>query len=189
MKRSGLICLVALLALGSLGMSYATWSQNLTVHRTATTGTLNVIFDNVMPPSPVNDATFTPAPSLSPDKHTLTIYLNNIYPSLNPTFTFDLKDSGTVPAKITHIIIKQGSTVIATDPTVAVPLKLGADTNFDISVTVGGIPPGTVIPANSASPVPGSLLVHCWSLSPDGHDATAGASGSFTVEIDTAQEY
>ena len=38
MKKTGLICLVLLLALGALGVGYATWSQTLTITETVNTG-------------------------------------------------------------------------------------------------------------------------------------------------------
>ena|ERR1039457_5537051 len=40
MMKGGLISLVLLLALGSLGISYATWSNNLTINGTMTTASL-----------------------------------------------------------------------------------------------------------------------------------------------------
>jgi len=42
MKKAGLICLVLLLALGSLGISYAGWSNNLNINGTLTTASLPV---------------------------------------------------------------------------------------------------------------------------------------------------
>lgn len=42
MKKIGLLCLVLVLALGTLGMGYAKWSQTLTINGTVNTGTLIV---------------------------------------------------------------------------------------------------------------------------------------------------
>jgi hypothetical protein len=184
MKKLGLICLVILIAIGSVGIVYAKWSQNLALNGTVATGTFDVIFNSFAAPSGQNGSTFS---ATSVDSHTYTLGCTNLYPGLDGTFIFVLKANGTVPAKITHIYIKQGGVTEATDPSGAVPLKLDADTNNDISITVSGISNTTTIDAGAT--VSGSILLHTWKLTPDGNDATQNASGSFTVEIDTTQRY
>ena len=183
MKRLWVICLI-IAAVACLGFGYGAWSQNFNSSGPVSTGTYDVVFSSFTAPSPTLGATFS---VYQVDSHTYNISLNNLYPTYNPTFDFVLKDTGTVPGKITHIYIKQGGIAVTggTDPTGAVPLKLGADTNNDISVTVGDILVGDSITANGT--LSGTLTVNTWSLSSNGNDATANASGSFTFEIDTAQ--
>ena len=183
MKRLGMIYLI-IAAMACLGLGFGLWSQNFNSAGPVSTGSLNVVFSSFTAPSATLGATFS---VYQVDSHTCDISLNDLYPTCNPTFNFVLKDTGTVPGKITHIYIKQGGVAVTggTDPTGAVPLKLGADTNNDISVTVGGISVGDSITANGT--LSGSLTINTWSLASNGNDATANAGGSFTFEIDTAQ--
>jgi predicted ribosomally synthesized peptide with SipW-like signal peptide len=186
MKKFGLICLIMIVALGSVGMTYAAWSRTLTVNSSVKTGTFDVVFNSFSAPSGSNGATFS---AVQVDAHTYTLTCNNLYPGLDGTFNFTLKGTGSVPAKITHYYLKQGSNIIASDPAGPLSLKLDGDNYNDISVTISGLAVGTVIPANGASLVSGSLKVHTWQSASDGNDATASASGIFTLEIDTQQQY
>ena len=185
MKRLWVICLI-IVAVACLGFGYGVWTQNFNSSGPVGTGSFNVVFTSftVTPPSPDYGAGFS---VYQVDSHTCDISLNDLYPTCTPTFNFVLQDTGTVPGKITHIYIKQGGVAVTggTDPTGAVPLKLGTDTNNDISVTVNGISAGENILANGT--LSGSLTVNTWSIASNGNDATANASGSFTFEIDTAQ--
>jgi len=185
MKRLWVVCLV-IAAVACMGLGFGLWSQNFNSSGPVSTGSFNVVFASftVTPPSPNYGAGFS---IYQVDSHTCDINLNNLYPTCNPTFNFVLRDTGTVPGKITHIYIKQGGVAVTggSDPTGAVPLKLGTDTNNDISVTVGGISVGESITANGT--LSGTLTVNTLSLALNGIDATANASGSFTFEIDTAQ--
>ena len=186
MKKLGLICLALIIAIGSIGLTYAKWSQNLTVSGTASSGTFDVVFNSFnAPPTGSDGATFTATPAGS---HAYTLACNNIYPGLDGAFSFTLKATGSVPAKISHVYLKQGTTIIAADPSGAVDLKLDGDANYDISVTVSGLFPGRVLPADGSTAA-GSLLVHTWIKSANSNDATPGAVGSFSIEIESQQQY
>lgn len=191
MKKIGLICLLLVIAFGTVGVAHAKWSQALNVNNTAGAGTFDIRFGSFTAPSPNPSYGANFSATVSPDGHSCTVAATNLYPGLDGMFAFTLKDAGSVPATITGIYIKQNGTTVAggINPTGALPLKLGYDATNDINVTISGISPGTVIPANGSGPVAGHLLIHTWALSPDGNDANGGASGSFVLEIDTAQKY
>ncbi len=182
MKKLGLICLVLVIAIASIGVAYARWSQTFTLDGSVATGTFDVVFDSFTKPSTTNGATFG---ATKVDNHTYNITLSNLYPGLDATFDFVLKDSGTIPAKITDVKI-DGSSVTGTNYKQKKDLPT-ADGSNDISVTVQNITTSTTIATGGT--VTGHLLVHTWLKSSDGNDATPSASGSFTIEIDTAQRY
>ena len=188
MKKLGLICLVLVISIGCIGIAYAKWSQTLTANNNVSTGTYDVIFNSFSTPNAINGATFSATPDGTDPTHIYDISLSNVYPSLDSNFTFVLKNTGTIPAKITDIKI-DGNSVVNTNYKYSKPLGTGHSTN-DITISISNISNSTTIAANDS--VSGTLAVHTWALnfngSPeDGNDATQLASGSFTLEIDTEQ--
>lgn len=179
MKKLGLISLIAIIVIGSLGIGYAAWSQTLTINGHVATGTYDVVFNNFQAPTGDHDSSFS---AKQVDNHTYTLTCTNLYPSLNGTFSFILKNTGTIPAKITAIKINGNSYSTPVD------IKLGSDTNNDITVSISGISTSSTIMANNGT-LSGSLTIHTWTNLSDGNDATPSASGSFTLQIDTEQEY
>jgi hypothetical protein len=183
------ICLI-IAAVACLGFGYGAWSQNFNSSGPVSTGTYDVVFSSFTAPSPTLGATFS---VYQVDSHTCDISLNNLYPTCNPTFNFVLQDTGSVPAKITDIKIN-GTSIISGGSVTPTNIALGSDSNNDITVTVSGISTSTSgsnwqIIANNGT-LSGSLTVHTWAIIyPDANanDATANAGGSFTFEIDTAQ--
>ena len=177
MKKLGLIGLILIVALSSVGFGYGSFSQNLNIGAPVSTGSFDVVFDSFTAPTSSYGAAFS---VYQVNSHTCEISLSDLYPSLDGMFNFTLKDTGTIPAKITDIKI-DGASLLTKNK------DLDGDGKTDITLTVSGISNTTTIAA--AGTVSGSLTVHTWSLSADGNDATANAGGSFTLEIDTAQRY
>ncbi len=66
MKKIGLLCLALVLALGALGISYATWSDNVTIEQTVKTGEFKVGVADMG----TNDEGISPDPGY--DKHVAT---------------------------------------------------------------------------------------------------------------------
>jgi hypothetical protein len=181
MKKLALICLVLIIATGFAGMAYARWSSTLTIAGTVQTGTFDVVFDAFNSPGNSNGATFS-APKT--DNHNYTITLNNLYPGLDATFDFTLKNTGTVPARIKDIKI-DGNSVVGANYKLDKDLS-PADSLKDITITIQNITTATTLGAGSS--ISGHIKVHTWSSAIDANDATPNASGSFTIEIDTQQE-
>jgi hypothetical protein len=186
MRRLWVICLI-IVAVACLGFGYGVWTQNFNYSGPVSTGVYDVVFDNfTAPPNGLHQTSFSASPSTIDGTHSYDITLSNLYPGCDATFNFNLKDTGTIPAKMNHIYIKRGANTVATDPAGPVLLALGADTSNDISVTISGISALTVVPANST--VSGSLVIHTLKQSTgDTNDAAPSASGTFTIEIDTVQ--
>jgi hypothetical protein len=185
MKRLWVICLI-IVAIASVGFGYGVWSQNFNSLGPVSTGAYDVVFDSFTAPSPTLGATFS---VYQVNSHTCDISLNNLYPTYTPTFNFVLKDTGSVPAKITDVKIN-GTSIVSGGSLTNTNIALGSDINNDITVTVSGINasgPNSLITANNGT-LSGSLTVRTWAkISSDANDAAANASGSFMFEIDTAQ--
>ena len=135
MKKIGLLCLALILAVGSLGIGYAMWSDTITISGTAKTGTLDWEFqgplisgDPCVPPTndlncfyDLYDGTWqtmtksvacTDMAISSPD--TLDITVHNAYPFYGNHIAFVVKDLGTIPLKIWKLEFYRDGTLIDT---------------------------------------------------------------------------
>ena len=179
MRRLWVICLI-IAAIACVGLGYGAFSQNFNAAGPVSTGSYDVVFSSFTAPASINGAGFS---VYQVDSHTCDISLNNLYPTCNPTFNFILKDTGTIPSKITDIKI-DGTSIVSSGLTR--DKDLDVDGKTDITISVAGIAANSLINANNGT-LSGTLTVNTWSKIPNGNDATANAGGSFTFEIDTAQ--
>jgi predicted ribosomally synthesized peptide with SipW-like signal peptide len=126
MKKIGLLCLALVLALGTIGIGYATWSDNVTVEQTVKTGDFKVgVADmgtndandwcDIGDDGPCNDPGY--------DKHVATCTSQNVsavefsiggtdyysrvketidngYPCYSCNITFEFANGGSIPAKL-----------------------------------------------------------------------------------------
>jgi predicted ribosomally synthesized peptide with SipW-like signal peptide len=139
MKKIGLLFVALVLALGSLGVAYAAWTDEVTVVGSVETGSLCWIFtdqawwDSQQPVNPGGDFPtanpdygcnpgFVPneagkrfwpldknvawgACEISEDGKTLSVEINNAYPCYFNSFSFYVRNCGTVPLKIDHVVL------------------------------------------------------------------------------------
>lgn len=140
MKKIGILTLVLIFALGSLGVGYAHWSQTLFIEGTVNTGSFCVGFSHQYSDDPVEEPCnpgaiddsdrFDPGytknvagcdcdlvdPKLccEPDKEAwerMLITVCNAYPSYTNTIHFSLDNCGTIPAEVV------GATIVMVDTT------------------------------------------------------------------------
>jgi hypothetical protein len=105
MKKIGLLLLALVVALGSLGVGYALWTQSLTVYGTANTGYLSASFnpDVRFQSVPYTTSSFTITSDGKLDdadqllNNELNIVLDNVYPGYSQTVTFWIDNNGTIP--------------------------------------------------------------------------------------------
>jgi hypothetical protein len=184
MKQLGLITLILIVMLGCIGVAYSSWSSDSNITGGAAAGSFDVIFNSFTAPDTISGAYFSATPDGSDPDHKYTITLNNLYPGLDAAFDFVLENTGAIPAKITDVKI-DGASVTGTGYRKDKDLP-ATDSQNDVTISIQGITTSTGIAANAS--VSGHLTVHTWAISPDGSDATPGASGSFTFEIDVEQQ-
>lgn len=184
MKKLGSIFIALVVAFSLMGVGYATWTQTLTVNGTVNTGTFDVVFNSFTAPAgTIGSGVIVPVtPDGTDPTHKYIVSVSNLYPGKDEDITFVLKNTGTVPAKITAIKIG------GTDYMVPVNRDLTpTDSKNDIKITVSGIDTTTTLGVSGT--VTGHLVIHTWIAATDGTDATPGTSGSFTFTIETAQQY
>jgi hypothetical protein len=118
MKKLGLLCLAMVLALGTVGIGYATWSDNVTIEQTVETGSFKVgIRDMGTNDSGVDQwdpgydkhvarcQSFQVCPSRC-QKDDLWYYagveerITNAYPSYSCNISYSFANCGTIPAKL-----------------------------------------------------------------------------------------
>jgi len=110
MKKIGLLCLALVLALGTMGVGYALWYEDLFISGTVETGTLDVDWslngeptDNEIAGKDVSHGEF------SITGNTLYIHIYNAYPCITYTFPIDIHGVGSVPAHLCPLFITGGN--------------------------------------------------------------------------------
>ena len=102
-KRSSILAVIALVALLSLGVGHAAWEQTNVIEGKVATGNLSVTFADVnIENGATGDygATCTYNLGETGTTRTLSLIVNNAYPGYECKALFDLKNNGTVPAKL-----------------------------------------------------------------------------------------
>lgn len=135
MKKIGLICLALVLALGTLGIGYALWSENLYIEGVANTGEVDWEFYNTQSPGspPVfthddqgidpgwdkdvawKDVYFTDSDG-DGDYDTMTLIIHNAYPGYFNHGSFWVHNNGTVPIHIVDFFMTYGGQVYSLVP-------------------------------------------------------------------------
>jgi len=123
MKKIGLLCLALVLALGTLGVGYAMWSDEVTIEGTVDTASLTIGFQELILAEgaeylgkDVGSITgymdvqkglhYVEAPTggyYMPIYDKIVVTLNNTYPCYWGHITYTLANGGTIPAVITGI--------------------------------------------------------------------------------------
>jgi hypothetical protein len=183
-KKLGLICLVLVIAIGSIGLAYAMWSQNFNFTGTVNTGTYLVGIDtstlSTTGSSGLTTCTIssTPVPSSS----AFTVNISNAYPGWSGNVIYTIKNTGTIPAKVTGITLSgAGGTIVSgSGPW---NLRFSGGSTTDVTVSSTGVSTTATIAAGTGSvtgimtiSVPGTLAI-----------SEAGLNGYFTFTIVTQQ--
>ena len=106
MKKIGLIVLALVVALGALGAGYAAWSQDLTISGNVSTGTFDVVFQNLSTSETdsLEQGTIT-ADNLAADSHSFDVTVSNGYPGYIGVANFEVKNPGSIPVKVKSISV------------------------------------------------------------------------------------
>jgi hypothetical protein len=102
MKKIALLALALVLALGSLGVAYAMWYEDLFIEGTVYTGELDAnwsieaCYDNE-----TKDYSKVTAEIIG---DTLFIYVDNAYPCVTYTVEFDVSNDGTIPFHVCGLV-------------------------------------------------------------------------------------
>lgn len=177
--KTGIVCLALLLALGTMGVGYAHWSDTVTISGTAETGEFNDCFgwvvsnddgvpDGVIDPGDNGLDPYEPQTAGSPcgredmdvasttalleeDPHYMTVTLTHAYPCYYPTLFYSLKNDGTIPSQIVSITVDEEVGDHITTPDIP-------DNIPELFVTVTGIYIGQNI--DPGEEVTGDLEIH-----------------------------
>ena len=110
MKKFGLLCLALVLAVCSLGVSYALWYDVLYLEGTVYTGTVDVCIVSVssddvgIDPGKTKNVAWVTA-AIDPECNSATVTINNAYPCYYTYIHFTTHVGGTVPVILESITI------------------------------------------------------------------------------------
>jgi hypothetical protein len=125
MKKIGLLCLALVLALGSLGVGYAAWTDTIFVNGTVSTGNVDIGFSKIAVSEPngevegkeVGEITsqlsdpiagctvYYPWDHEAPVYEKAEFFMTNAYPCYQTSAMVDVATCGTVPVKITDLTV------------------------------------------------------------------------------------
>ena len=102
MRKLGVLCIALVIALGTFGVGYATWSDNVTVEETVYSGTWEVELTG--PGCDLADTCEDATCDVAIDSaETLTVDIDDAPPCCSGNITFTIENVGTIPAKITKV--------------------------------------------------------------------------------------
>ena len=159
MKKIGLLALALVLALGSLGVAYAMWYEDLFIEGTVATGELDadLIIVDYYEVGDDKDVAWAEASVVG---KTLSWTVHNAYPGVEYWLVFEIYNSGTIPLHVCGF-------------------------NYDIS----NVGPGASLGYCGPSPLqvhPGESVVSCVVVLLD-NDAAQGATYTFTFDYVVVQ--
>ncbi|MFC1864620.1 hypothetical protein ACFLYG_02190 [Chloroflexota bacterium] len=113
MKKTGLLCLAVMLALGTLGVGYAMWDKTLYIDATVHTGEVNMKIISVAsddPPGTIDrgkdkDVGWTEVIIDPMDDQRMLVTIHNGYPCYEVYLHFTGHNNGTIPVKLQDIIV------------------------------------------------------------------------------------
>ncbi|MBS3956355.1 MAG: hypothetical protein KGZ40_02315 [Clostridiales bacterium] len=162
MKRIGVVSTLLLVALLTVGLGLARWTDSVNIDGTVHTGSLSAGIDDVMcSDSEITGKNYSEITAVvdPDDPKTLWVTVRNGYPSITYTCEFALLNTGTIPLHVDAVTVSQ------------LPAYM------DVDVT--GLPAETQVhPGGSA---PGTLTVHF------DNEAEELATYTFSVEVDVGQ--
>ena len=102
MKKIGLLCLALVLALGTLGVGYAMWFEDLYIEGTVNTGELDANWSivNFGDSEAADKNVSSVSATMSPDGLTLYVTVTGGYPCIDYYVNFDVDNTGTIPFHI-----------------------------------------------------------------------------------------
>jgi len=102
--KTGIICLALVLSLGTVGAVFAFWSEPVTIVSTANTGYLQLELTDIVPSDnyPYGDLISCTQTGGGPEYNftEFTIAVTDAYPGYVGRVTFDVTNTGTIPARI-----------------------------------------------------------------------------------------
>jgi hypothetical protein len=162
MKKIGILALAVVLALGSLGIGFALWSETLYIEGTVATGELDadwILVDYGDSESPEKDVSWVEAYVVG---KTLCVTVYNAYPCIDYYVDLEIYNSGTIPLHVCGLNYDL--------------IEMVSVASFTLSLS--GVPNMQLHPGESLST---SLSVHL------NNNATQGATYSFTFDWVTVQ--
>jgi hypothetical protein len=107
MKRKslpiGILALVLMLALGSLGVVYGAYTQNLTAVATVNTATFNVHWGSGMLVAPTDAASQTTCTIGGEGTRNLTLQMNNVLPGSGCAIVSSVVNDSSIPVKLSAV--------------------------------------------------------------------------------------
>lgn len=155
MNKTKLITLSLVIALVLMGTAFAWWTQSTTISNKITTGDLDVEIKKIKDAEiffTKNNKSILNLLSIYdhygaevtkfqfPDKHTLDVEVQNMFPGSYTSYYFEVNNTGTVPIKISNVVLTDNGTNLPVGKINDLPITF----NFVLKSKVGNIPLPTI---------------------------------------------
>jgi len=116
-RKFATISMLLVFALVATGFAYAHWSKTLYISGTVETGTLECQFVSplLMGDNEIDKDVGGYSGYISADRKSIIITITNAYPGYEVYTAFKVKNTGSVPANITNVIIDEDATTLPPD--------------------------------------------------------------------------
>ncbi|QVK20374.1 InlB B-repeat-containing protein [Mycoplasmatota bacterium] len=125
-KKSSFILWIMLFSLFTLGISYSSWTDSININTTSSTGEFNAKFitdlETVLPKSVLSN--WRDSNNRITDNDTVEIELGNLFPGAIYKTKLLIKNTGSIPATLTDVII-ENSTTNELDEHVRIDIEIG----------------------------------------------------------------
>jgi hypothetical protein len=185
MKKLGLIYLTLIIALGTVGIGYAAFSQPLNNANNLSTGYYAISWGMVTGSTTSGTGTVTIG-TVTSSNFQLTI--GGALPGFTGTVSYTINNTGTIPAKVSSISLAPGTgvTIISGLGTSASPwlITLSGGTSGTTDVQAySTVTTGIALAANTSPAASGTLVISV----PSGLSIDQGSTGTLTFTINTQQ--
>jgi len=191
MRKVLLASILVVVALASCGVTYAYWTDSVSIDFTVSTGTLGGAIVSPLssdPPGTVDegvevDVACTEVGSVSENRRSFPVLLTNGYTGYVSEVLFSFENTGTIPEKISSLAIDG----VEFDESGAMFIDLDDDGLDDVLVTCDGLEVEQVFYVGDVQAATLTLSVIGPAELPELEGEVPGVSGSFVLTVDLMQ--
>lgn len=134
MKKTGFLVIMAILALGAMGIGYAAWQSTLYIGGTVDSAQWDVHFGQP-PAKPAPPTGGTVTGDYTDDTH-LTLAITNAYPGYSGIFTVQVVNHSSIPVKAVLAEVDDSGALFSFLPPTTQTIGSSSFTDYQISVSI-----------------------------------------------------
>ena len=134
MKKTSILILVLVLALGAIGVGYAAWSQTLEISGDVTAASFAVDITNATTPTVPTEGTASAVIDAGGKSVALTV--GNAYPGWSGDFVITVTNSSTIPVEVLVAETGDSEGLFSISPDTTQSIASGSPRDYTVSVSI-----------------------------------------------------